>query len=300
MFDGYLKEEVITTVMNAKDGHLRKSESGCLHNVTSYKDLYFKEKPSHPLMEYAIHNLSCRLGGYLTPSHELFRFEVLVGGKTLIYPVLISQTISKESKITALLAGKEFREVVSKYGIDMRQYTWLVLTSILTRLGDGKLSNYVFSNKNGLSAISDGLKIFCVDNDSSFVEPVTSVYFSKTINLCSSLFCLFPLSTELDVGVLKEFCQLDGSKLLNDWIDDIISRDELYGQMFTTAEQKDLFVLDEKRQFVSTILFKAGALGVLHYQFLKLQHVIELKVWIVLPSISIFVSSFFVDSHFHY
>ena len=166
----YLKPEIAQEII-AKGGNLKNGYPGSAHTVTGAAGLHFKQKPTHPLMEYAIHNLFFRLAGELTPPTELVRFEV--DGKKM-YPVLISTTASgitlKERLGTPLKLENPQQ---------WARWTWMLLCSILTRPGDGRTSNYILDSQDN---------IFCIDNDISFVDPVVQKVVSQ-IHFCSALFC---------------------------------------------------------------------------------------------------------------
>src|SRR5271170_6036553 len=183
----YLKPAHIDALLDSK-GNIRKMYPHSAHNVCQLIHeqyaFHFKQKPSHPLMEYAIHNLTSRIAGSLTPAVELALFTVRCQGKTKNYPVLISETIP----------GPSLKE---SQDLDPKQWTWMLLCSILTRPGDGRLSNYVVKDR----------QIYCVDNDVSFIEPVVShvLSLSRQVQFSASPFCILPLTTPLDLKVLEAF-----------------------------------------------------------------------------------------------
>ena len=122
-------------------------------------------------MEYAIHNLSSRIAGKLTPSVELVRFEVHSNGRKKSYPVLVSETIP----------GINLKNAKGPY--NPAQYTWMLLLAILTRPGDGRLSNYIVDDKGML---------YCVDNDISFAEPVIREWGSPRQSIFALPFFVLP------------------------------------------------------------------------------------------------------------
>ncbi|MGZ3633080.1 MAG: hypothetical protein ACXWM7_01965, partial [Parachlamydiaceae bacterium] len=245
----YLKPEIVKEIM---EGDNLCSQYKSAHRVCRLQvgdvDLHFKQKPSHPLMEYAIHNLTSRLAGNCTPPTVLVRFDLL----NKSYPVLISQTIPG----VALDASQP---------LDNKQWTWMLLAAILTRPGDGRPSNYTVHNQN----------IYCIDNDISFVEPVISAWNGRTVQFCSALFCLKPLDTPLNREVLQEFVSLDGAAILDGWIEDVIAKEQEYTALFSEAERKQLFEEDPKTACTFTILFREGTLANLNLQLWRLQTCIQ-------------------------
>ncbi len=254
-FKRYLTPPVAQALLN-NSGNILRSYTGSAHPVSSIGGLHFKQKPTHPLMEYAIHNLFFRIAGSLTPSTQLVRFEVIHQGTNIIYPVLISTTI----------LGNTLKNTLKK-PLDLSpqgwaKWSWLVLCSILTRPGDGLLSNYL------VDAYSH---VYCIDNDISFVEPITKESFSSKINFCSALFCLFP-DKPLDADVLKTFCSLDVDAILNGWIEDVIAKEKEYLSLFTKEELQRFYDEDLNNRFKATILFREGTLATLNLQFSRLQN----------------------------
>ena len=251
----YLKPEIIREILD-DSGDLIDSypESTHAHSVAkSLAGLHFKQKPTHPLMEYAIHNLFFRLCGDLTPPTELVRLEV-DGEKP--YPVLISATVQ------GITLKKRLENPLELEKPQWARWTWMLLCSILTRPGDGRTSNYLLDFEDN---------IFCIDNDISFVVPVVKKSFSCQIHFCSALFCLFQ-DRPLDPSVLEEFCSLDVDAILLSWIDDVIQKEGEYLSLFTEEERTYLYQEDPNNRFKATILFREGTLAILNTQFVYLQN----------------------------
>ena len=254
----YLTPEIIESILDS-NGDIKLCP-GSAHRVAPAQGLHFKQKPTHPLMEYAIHNLYFRLYGPLTPPNELVRFEVTINGKTKVYPVLISETI-----LGPTLKEKENSKQEIKFSkASWARWSWMLLCSILTKPGDGRMANFILDLLNG---------IFCVDNDISFVEPVIDNLLSQKIYFCSALFGLFP-DQPLDPEVLEEFCTLDPDAILRGWIHDVIDKEKEYLALFTDEEQKKLYEEDPDNRFKATILFRQGTLATLNLQFCRLQNFI--------------------------
>ncbi len=252
----YLKSSIIERILEGTD--IRDIYKGSAHRVCRLEyegyDLHFKQKPSHPLMEYAIHNLMSRIAGELTPPTLLLRFDVQ--GKS--YPVLMSLTVK----------GENLKSSWPKLQANAN-YTWTLLCAILTRPGDGRLSNYILDPQN---------KLYCIDNDISFVEPVVKEMIFPTVNFCSAPFAILPLNTPLDSEVLQQFCELDSYAILDGWIGDVIQKEQEYTKLFTEQEQKRLYEEDPEKSFTPTILFREGTLATLHLQFWQLQNNIALSL----------------------
>ncbi|WP_226988515.1 hypothetical protein, partial [Candidatus Protochlamydia sp. R18] len=250
----YLKQAVCEQILEETGELKRQYKSAHAVATASYNgfQLHFKQKPTHPLMEYAIHALTARIAGHLSPPTELARFEVERKGKTKIYPVLISKTIQ----------GQTLENVEQ---LDIKQLTWACLCAILTRPGDGRFSNYIVEEETQ--------RIFCIDNDVSFVEPVMHhKFFGHKVHFSSALFCLHA-KYRLDPEVVKAFLRLDPNLILNSWLEDLIQKDEAYRtlHLFTPEEEKQLYEENSEDRFKGTLLLRSGTVANLLVQFYHLQ-----------------------------
>ncbi|CAF24065.1 DUF294 nucleotidyltransferase-like domain-containing protein [Candidatus Protochlamydia amoebophila] len=250
----YLNQAVCEQILEVT-GNLKRQYKNSAHPVASASyggyQLHFKQKPTHPLLEYAIHALTARIAGHLSPPTQLARFEVDIKGKKRIYPVLISKTIQGQT-----LENAE--------NLDVKQLTWACLCALLTRPGDGRFPNYV---------VEEGTRrIFCVDNDISFVEAVIHYYFGHKVQFSSALFCL-DAKYHLDPEVLEAFIHLKPNLILNSWLEDLIQKDESYCtlQLFTPEEEKRLYEEDSEDRFKGTLLLRSGTVTNVLVQFYHLQ-----------------------------
>ena len=256
----YLRPEFVNKIID-KDGNIKREYNNSLHRVCCLKnnliDLHFKQKPNHPLMEYAIHDLTSRLTGEETPPSELLRFEVTINkDKTIVYPVLVSQTIS----------GTSLKEVLSanpRYKPNPKCLTRMLLNAICTRPGDGRSSNFVVNNE----------KLYCIDNDVAFVEPIVREGEVRNTNFCSILFCLE--SQLLDIDVLKKFTLIDINSIFKYWLEALVKKEELYRSLFTKKEEKQLYEEDQENKFTPTILLPTGMITTLYTQIHILQHFLK-------------------------
>ncbi|WP_042280445.1 hypothetical protein [Candidatus Protochlamydia sp. R18] len=250
----YLNQAMCEQILEVT-GNLKRQYKNSAHPVASASyggyQLHFKQKPTHPLLEYAIHALTARIAGHLSPPTQLARFEVDIKGKKRIYPVLISKTIQGQTLENA-------------NQLDVKQLTWACLCALLTRPGDGRFPNYV---------VEEGTRrIFCVDNDISFVEAVIHYYFGHKVQFSSALFCL-DAKYHLDPEVLEAFIHLKPNLILNSWLEDLIQKDESYRtlQLFTPEEEKRLYEEDLEDRFKGTLLLRSGTVTNVLVQFYHLQ-----------------------------
>ena len=255
----YLKPEFVNQILDI-DGNIKREYNNSLHRVCRLKnepdiDLHFKQKPNHPLMEYAIYDLTSRLTGEKTPTSELLRFEVTINGQTMVYPVLVSQTIP----------GKNLKEVLAEnpsYKPHPKCLTRMLLNAICTRPGDGRASNFVVNND----------QLYCIDNDVAFVEPIVRKGIFRKTNFCSILFCLE--NRLLDMEILQKFTSIDVDLIFASWLDALVQKEELYIPLFT-KEEKQLYEEDPKNKFTPTILLPAGMITTLYTQVHILQQFLQ-------------------------
>jgi NLR family CARD domain-containing protein 3 len=233
-----------------------------LHRVSSLssgsRGLHFKQYPTHPMMEYAIHSLTSRIAGNCTPATELVRFDVHQGEKIRTYPVLLSQTIQGETlnKIKTPLDWQSLSPEAKK------QWTWTLLCALLTKPGDGKFNNYILSQDK---------EVFCIDNDISFAElNLSSLFSSRQFSFCSAPFLALENAT-LDEEVLNEFIKLDSTQILKGWIDDLIVQEQKYRSLFTLDERAKFHKEDPTNQFRANLLFREATLTTLQSQWIKIQ-----------------------------
>ena len=256
----YLKPEFVNQILDI-DGNIKREYNNGLHRVCRLRnnlgiDIHFKQKPNHPLMEYAIHDLTSRLTGEETPPSELLRFEVTINGKSIVYPVLVSQTIP----------GENLKEVLAKdthYKPDPKCLTRMLLNAICIRPGDGRASNFVV-NKD---------QLFCIDNAVAFVEPIVMEkrIFCNT-NFCSILFCLE--NQLLDIEILQKFISIDIDLIFASWLEALVQKEKLYLPLFI-KEEKQIYEEDPENKFTTTILLPAGMTTTLYTQIHILQHFLQ-------------------------
>ena len=253
----YIKPGIVQSILD-DSGDLKSQYPDSAHRVAFANGFQLKQKPTHPLMEYAIHNLFSRLAGDLTPPNELVRFEV---DGEIIYPVLISKTVE----------GMTFKEKGQNLNLDdpiaWAKWSWLLLASILTKPGDGRPSNYIIDSQNG---------VHCVDNEISFVEPISKQSY-RGIQFTCSLFCLFK-ERGLSRDVLASFCALDSDAILSGWIDDVIKKEGEYLKLFSAEEREKLFQENPNNRFKATILFSEGSLASIKMQFVFLQNQLSQRI----------------------
>ncbi len=272
----YLKPEYMTFGSQGlfqENGDIRsRFGKEALHNVnflTSEGDAVFlKQYPTHPAMEKAIHALTERMAGPLTPAVELIRMTVTqelkkpggqVERKEESYPVLISQGVEGNplDKLTEPLSWNSLSPAAKK------QWTWAFLCALLTKPGDGRFSNYILAQDH---------KVYCVDNDISFAQlNVASLFRDPKHAFCSSLF-LAVEGVELDRDVLTEFVHLSPIKILDGWVGDLLKHKSAFEALFRyPGERARLYNHPNEHKFRVQLLLQEGTLATLQLQFAKLQ-----------------------------
>ena len=244
----YLIPSLISHLFD-EEGNIKKHYRDSLHRVCRIQqpgvDLHLKQKPSAPMMEFAVYDLCARLNGRGVPPSELLRFEVnLPGISPKLYPVLASQTVS----------GTNLKEV-SVPQFDTDQLTEMLLFNLLIRPGDGRASNFILTPEG---------HVVSIDNEASIVEPVVKGFFGQIVNFYSILFCFDrrPLSQK----VLNEWSQLSPDLIFDAWIEEIARREEKYCTLFTEAERRELYQEDETLKFTPQLLLKKGTITTLYTQ----------------------------------
>ncbi len=253
----YLDPTLFPKIIDAKSNIIREYKNS-LHPVcrlqTEKADLHLKQKPGHPMMEYAVYSLISRLVGVGAPPSTLLRFEIHTQAKTKAYPVLASTTVEGTNLKTILKNNPNY---VPK---NARQFTLMAITALLTRPGDGRSSNFVV-DKNG--------DLISVDNDVSFVEPLVETKLYQTINFCSILYCF--KNAPLSKTALTAFAETDPDLIFTDWLEELSKREAMYRALFSQSERKQLFNEDHENQFTPELLLRSGTITTLYtqYHFLK-------------------------------
>jgi hypothetical protein len=256
----YLIPDAMEQLLDAS-GNIRHAYEGSNHHVCALTGpqggLHFKQKPTHPLMEYAIHSLTSRIADSpLTPASLLVRFEDSRSGTTVRYPVLLSQTVP--GVILKTLAAP--LNALSPQA--RRQWTWALLCTLLTKPADGRPDNYILTEDH---------RVICIDNDIAFAEPLLKKGLFTEIQFRSALFFALSDAVSLDDEVLQSFSRLNPHALLEGWIEDVLDREKQYLKLFDEDERSLLYKEDPDNRFKPTLLIQEGALSTLGMQFYYLQ-----------------------------
>ncbi|MBF5059960.1 DUF294 nucleotidyltransferase-like domain-containing protein [Candidatus Neptunochlamydia vexilliferae] len=285
----YIKETLFDDLFDSSDnisddypGEETTEGYRSAHNVCHLKkeelDLHIKQKPYHPLMEYAIYNLTSRLSGEGPPPTELAK--ITKGNNT--YPVLISKTVP----------GINLQKALTKktLPLDGKHHTWNLLLSILTRPADGRAPNYIYNRG----------KITSIDNDIAFAIPILKGEKSSeawkrkldfmlgrlpekdvgkpmphdTVRFCSILFTINP-GFKLKQDVIKDFCNLKPNLILEGWIKNLEAKEKEYCALFNEKTLEKLFKENALRTFTPTLLFRKGEMATLCAQFDYLQRFLK-------------------------
>lgn len=168
------------------------------------------------LVEYAIHNLTSRIAGHVTPPAELA--HIRYGDRE--FPVLILRSIQGENAEQFFLTNPD-NEERQLQKIDRDSLTWHYLCEILTLPGSKGFANYVIETETN--------RLYSHNNRNSFIDPVDENPKARFICFASALFSLKP--QKLSLKVLKKFSQLDPYKIIYAWSDEISKIDDDFGKV---------------------------------------------------------------------
>lgn len=249
----YLKEEIACQIF---DKNIRTFSD----RYARYSNTWFslKTMPERPLMDYAVHNLSSRLGKALTPYTQLLRLEVVTDEKPVVYPLLMSETIPGPNS----QPNEELKDLYLDWDTfstqQKKHWTQMFLFSVLAHP-----RNYVLDAR---------ANIFCIDNATSFSECMIGDVFDFN----SIAFKCFK-DVSLDAESLEMFSTLNPETLLEGWLNEVIKKEEEYSSLFDLSERRTSF--DSSGGLFSTeIIFKEGVLSNLFLQFVFLQDYIKRRL----------------------
>ena len=267
----YLKTTQVNELLS-QHLHIKKKykdpSSEKSHNVMQLKgdgfDLHFKEMPSQPMMEFAMHDITSRLCGSGTTPTRLVHFVITRGQHKIDYPVLVSMTISgrRLSDIPEVITeGTTLQSATPTLGIDERSFTWMMIRAILIKPGDERRSNWILDAQN---------RLHCVDNDIALVETIVRTRLGMQQIFFKTLLPFLSDKT-LDQEVIDEFLILSPQEILRSWLKDLIGMQANYCKLYKDREA-DLFTKGGELTFTPRILLRKGVIATLYTQFIVLQN----------------------------
>lgn len=274
-----IKRLIITEDLNNCDRSsfiLRREYPTALHPVVQINSLFFKERCSHPCMEFAISNLISRLFGRgYTPS-VLAKLCIRNGNsKSATISIMISLAVEGFS-IENYLNEEKINELG---GIDRLQLSEALLTHALTMPSDAHAANLIYTHSN---------EIVSIDNESCLVpiRKQSDKEIGQAARLSRSLFnsILFRLgNVEIEPSVLSRFTAWNPGLLLSDWIEGLLVIEQGWLSIFSTSEIQDLGrLIKDPRDALSRevncfihLVIPKGSIARLHQQILLLQGLYE-------------------------
>jgi hypothetical protein len=221
-------------------------------------ELFFKQFPEMPGVEYAVDKLFELLIGHGTSFTDLGKLT-LANGKC--YPVLISQGIPGMNLHEALLSHPELVE-----NLDAEAFSELLIASMLVNFEDAKPDNFIvevlFDNTGHLVGI---------DNDHAFVEPLVRDSSTKVQVKCI-LYCLDQMKQPIHPCARERFLAVTPERILNVWLNQLILKNKQYCELFSPLERKELFQESKNRSsVVIPIPFREGAIADIYQKFQRIQ-----------------------------
>ena len=229
--DRYLKPEIIEQIIEPEclaqqkaseiKFVLQRQFSDSLHRVAKAEtkeghSLHFKERPTHPCMEFAVTSLMYRLFGHGAPPLCLAKFTIegLPDGEEFSTAVMISLT-EKGDTLTDLIK-KDTRKIQALK--KQKQFSEMLISQLLLMPSDAHSSNFI--------ATRDGL--VCIDNEASFI-PIKKPD-SKDILFKSHLFKLG--SGKLSRRATAAFKKWDAHMVLAGWLNELLHQNRAWTNLF--------------------------------------------------------------------
>ena len=229
--DRYLKPEIIEQIIEPEclaqqkaseiKFVLQRQFSDSLHRVAKAEtkeghSLHFKERPTHPCMEFAVTSLMYRLFGHGAPPLCLAKFTIegLPDGEEFSTAVMISLT-EKGDTLTDLIK-KDTRKIQALK--QQKQFSEMLISQLLLMPSDAHSSNF----------IAKGNKLICIDNEASFI-PIKKPN-SKDILFKSHLFKLG--GGKLSRRATNAFKEWDVHMVLAGWLNELLHQDRAWTNLF--------------------------------------------------------------------
>lgn len=175
-----------------------------------------------------------------------------------------------------------FRQTFDIQNVDMRHFSKLIIATIASNPKDGSPLNFVLESKSN--------RLFCVDNDHVFTEPIKEVEdfnlsFRKFIpNVKSILFGLSPIGGSLEPSAVSDFCTIPVESVIYIWIKTLNLQTAEYFRILTLRELKMLYhgILIKKKQgsisrerVIVPTFFAAGAVSQVYHKVKQMRSLLH-------------------------
>ena len=255
----------------------------CKIRMEGRYDLYFKQYPEMPGIEYAVGKLFELLIGHGTSPTDLAKVT-FPNGKS--YPVLISQGINGDN-LHDVLSDTAKAQRLNK--LDHRYFSELLLASFIVNFEDAKPENFILEPLN-----DESFHLVGIDNDHAFVR-------ENTLIVKSILYCFDSMKQPLHPCARERFLSLDPEQLLNDWLKLIDQQNILYCNLFPPDNRKMLLTKPLSR-FISIVpvLLRSGIVVEIYNKLCNLQDAlkgsIELTGFAILSLVSPNLGKFYEET----
>ena len=192
---------------NKKTGYsIKRFNTHGRRNTHPFKELYIKENPEMPGIEWAIYFLKTILFGCGAPFSDFGTLTLPDGNQLYLQ---FSEKIEGTNFADLL---KEDPQCVKK--INPTNFSQMFLATLLINPEDDRPDNFIATHT------PQGITLTCIDNDHAFADQAT-LPGSKTPLVKSILFCLPQMQEVIDPAAREMFCQLDVAHLLQQWLQEL-------------------------------------------------------------------------------
>ena len=201
--------------------------------------LYFKERPTHPCMEFAVTSLLHRMFGRGATPRILACLTLRLPKckKEVVTCVEISLSVTGvtlEKHIENLTAkGEKYAKVELNHLKSNQSFSEMLVAQLLLLPPDAFARNFIVGDR----------EVCCIDNEASFV-PIRKAT-SREISFNTDLFRLGNGTVHADVA--KQFCELNAEELLTQWLEELIEVSSQWQTLFDQNDKKRLLRLEEDR-----------------------------------------------------
>lgn len=212
---------------------------------------YLEEYPKLPGREIMVHCLAKILFGQITPTVDLWCFNVKRGDSVqsteLMVPILATHAVTGISLAECLFDPKNYFLLNA---LDEASVSQAILLAMLINPEDGRPENYIiqpiYHNKGQRNIL------ISINNDHSFVEPINTenpeASNSITANVKTVLFCLDQMKKPVHPSVKDSILNINIQDILNKWIEELSTRQLTINHIFNLEDPK--IPKDEREVFL--------------------------------------------------
>ena len=250
---------------------LKKEKYG-RSEVFKFEDIcHIKMYPELPGIEFLASDLAHRLTGY-TCSFSMV--HVLPDSTT---PILISKSV----------LGNNLHEVLQQYPkfmethLDYECYSWHFIRTLMLSPEDDKPDNFIVYYC-GNNQAEKKAKVVFVDNDHSFIPPVSRGVLYDELLVKSIIYCSDRMKEPIHPDVMEKIKSWDPEILIRQWMDSAIDRDRFHRSLLPsevwfhsnpkTKDSKFCLPIQVDSNLAVNVFLKIKALQVLLSSYSELTH----------------------------